>query len=511
MNWFTTLIKPLGNRGLGRLPGLRGAFHIAAKYFVPKGVSTVTYDGLTLDIDNKAYPEMLVGDGRRFLSAEIKAFESLIKPDMTVLDLGAAIGYMTLAAARLVGPQGRVIAFEPAPAAFQLLETNVERARLKNVTVVNKAISDKVGTVNLYISSTQPLANSLNTQRVRPDTVVKVATTTLDEFLGNTTVDVIKMNIEGSELLALKGMKRTIERNPYLQMMVEFDPKALGVLTYASKVLQLTGSNMEVRNDNTLYGYTTNNAEPQSLEPGRIPNLYTEEMMDVPQVGNNQLTRLIDKQKKKLLKESYAAFASLLERNPKARYLDLGCGLGDHTQQFAASIGTSNITGFEVKGLRVPFKLVVGSMNEGLPFESDSFDVVTASHIVEHVSSTDVFVQEVRRVLNPGGYVLIATPNLASGRVILELLLNKQPSIAETSDFFLPQGYPNKEWELWWKAYHAGNGHRRLFTLRGLVQLLEYHGFTIERKMREGYGLFFFGRVLQGLYAANLIVKARKQ
>ena len=232
--------------------------------------------------------------------------------------------------------------------------------------------------------------------------------------------------------------------------------------------------------------------------------------MEVPKVNGNWLIRLREVLRKRSLNEDYTVFRSLLEYDPNAKLLDLGCNTGFHTQELAKSVGTNDVTGIEEESFEVPFKLVVGNIDDGLPFENESFDVVTASHVIEHVSNTDLFAKEVYRVLKPEGYAVIATPNMANGRTILELLFNKQPYIAQTSDFFLPRGYPNEEWKSWWLETQAGGGHRRLFTMEGLVKLLVYYGFRVEYKIRQGYGPIPLGKILRGMYAANLVVKVRK-
>jgi 2-polyprenyl-3-methyl-5-hydroxy-6-metoxy-1,4-benzoquinol methylase len=194
--------------------------------------------------------------------------------------------------------------------------------------------------------------------------------------------------------------------------------------------------------------------------------------------------------------------------NPEAELLDVGCSDGLKTLTYALSISTDFITGVDVQiapDLLLKNFVVANIDKDGLPFNDNIFDVVTSQHVIEHVSDTDKFVAEICRVLVPGGYALIATPNLASGRVIAELLMDKQPGITHVSDNFIQRGDPGHEWEK-----SAGYLHRRLFTMEGLRSLLLYNGLTPEVEKRTGYGPFIIGEVLQGLYATNLIVKARK-
>ena len=214
---------------------------------------------------------------------------------------------------------------------------------------------------------------------------------------------------------------------------------------------------------------------------------------------------LINSLRKKSYEGTCEEFSSLLEYSPNARLLDIGCSDGLRTTQFARKIGTQDIVGIDVRGSRASFKVISKNVEEGLPFVEDSFDVVTACHIIEHLSNTDLFAQEIYRVLRPNGYAVIETPNMANGLTIIELLLNKQPGIAHISDFLPYRDDPSRGWE-WCKGYL----HRRLFTMEGLENLLTYYGFRVECKKRTGYGRFIFGRILRGLYAANLLVKVRK-
>jgi len=74
-----------------------------------------------------------------------------IQRGAVVLDAGAKIGYFTLIFARLVGDEGKVFAFEPAPENFALLKKNVEINGYQNVVIEQKAISNKTGKARLYL------------------------------------------------------------------------------------------------------------------------------------------------------------------------------------------------------------------------------------------------------------------------------------------------------------------------------------------------------------------------
>ena len=126
----------------------------------------------------------------------------LVKPGMKVFDIGANAGFYTLAFARLVGDSGHVWAFEPLAENLQYLRRHVALNGLANVTVVQAAVSERAG-----VASFAP-AESNSMGRLAEDGKLDVPTVSLDKFcveIGIDCPDLIKLDIEGGESLALKG------------------------------------------------------------------------------------------------------------------------------------------------------------------------------------------------------------------------------------------------------------------------------------------------------------------
>ena len=226
-NLFLWAARPFAGRGLARYPGVMRLFVFFGSHLVPAGVSTVEYDGFTLEVYRQGSLTALIGDGSRRLPILTRAFKDMIKPGMTVAVIGAAMGYYALAAARLVGNSGKVYAFEPLPESFGLLERNVTRSGMKNIILERTAVSDKVGVAQFHPSKTNPLESSLGIGRVGPEAAIEVTTTTLDTYFEDYKVDFVKTNVEGADPLVLKGMQNLLRNNPSLNVMMEFDPKAL--------------------------------------------------------------------------------------------------------------------------------------------------------------------------------------------------------------------------------------------------------------------------------------------
>jgi len=148
---------------------------------------------------------------------------------MTVVDIGANLGYHAVIASRMVGPGGRVIAFEPEPRNHALLTDNLRRNHCANVEAHRKAVSDETGrSVTLYLA-----ADNLGDHRIFPDPEeagrghATVVTTTVDAVVDGAPVHFVKMDIQGAEGHALAGMEQTLRGNDDIVILFEFWPYGL--------------------------------------------------------------------------------------------------------------------------------------------------------------------------------------------------------------------------------------------------------------------------------------------
>lgn len=165
-------------------------------------------------------------------SHESQIFEKQLKKDQIVLDLGANIGYYSLLARSVVGPGGKVFSFEPSTENTSLIKKSIDANKFENITVVEAAVSDHDGYGSLFLSPYYKSEHSVfeyhySSGDHKGDTQ-KIKLVTIDSFLenlGDPSVDVIKMDVEGSEKKALDGMKKTIEFNKKLTLITEFWPQ----------------------------------------------------------------------------------------------------------------------------------------------------------------------------------------------------------------------------------------------------------------------------------------------
>lgn len=159
---------------------------------------------------------------------------------------------------------------------------------------------------------------------------------------------------------------------------------------------------------------------------------------------------------------------------------------------------------------------IVADVDSGrLPFEAATFDLIYAGEVIEHLYDPDHLLDEVERLLTPGGVAILDTPNLACLVNRLALLLGYQPFLTDVS---LRHNVGKLR-----SINPGGSGHIRVFTRRALQQLLRLHSFQIlevagARALESAYFSFpFYLRMIDGVLglfptvAPVLIVVARKR
>lgn len=164
------------------------------------------------------------------LEAEAIFLKNFIHPNSTVLDVGANYGHYTIEIARLAN-QGRVYAFEPVPFTYGVLNKVVNYFSLPCVILANKAVSDRSGEVKMTVplldfgAPNTGVAHIGNSQSANVRTVV-VSTLKLDDAAIEGKIDFIKMDIEGHEPLALRGMQNLLLRDKPV-ILIEFSHACL--------------------------------------------------------------------------------------------------------------------------------------------------------------------------------------------------------------------------------------------------------------------------------------------
>jgi FkbM family methyltransferase len=147
----------------------------------------------------------------------VRLLERTLRPGATFVDVGANVGFHSVVACRLVGPSGRVVAFEPEPQSAAILRANLWRRSCTCALVHQAAAGDRAGHVRL-----SPDREGRSGSRLSAEGEIEARAVRLDEILGDARVDVLKVDVEGAEPLVLRGAEAIIRRSPGLVAVVEF-------------------------------------------------------------------------------------------------------------------------------------------------------------------------------------------------------------------------------------------------------------------------------------------------
>ncbi|WP_419758755.1 FkbM family methyltransferase [Acidisoma sp.] len=163
-----------------------------------------------------------------------RLFRSRLQPGMSVVDIGANIGYFTMLAATLVGAQGHVLAVEPNPRNVRLLEASRRANGFDNVTVAQSAAGRETGILILNTSFSNGTTSAPPDELGQLLAAESVSCLRLDSLLDAwTTVDLIKVDVEGAEYNALLGAEATIRRcRPFI--ISEFSPGMIPGISHIS-------------------------------------------------------------------------------------------------------------------------------------------------------------------------------------------------------------------------------------------------------------------------------------
>jgi FkbM family methyltransferase len=137
-----------------------------------------------------------------------------------VIDVGAAFGFYTILASKRVGEQGRVVAIEPQPDSFEMLNKNIKLNKLTNIVTLNYAVSSRKTTLKLYSSYStiqERAGQSLQSY-------IEVSADNLDNLLRQLDIDEVnwvKVDVEGAELEVLKGAVGILSSSRDIALFVE--------------------------------------------------------------------------------------------------------------------------------------------------------------------------------------------------------------------------------------------------------------------------------------------------
>ena len=175
---------------------------------------------------------------------EYALLHTLLRPGDWALDIGANIGHYTQRLSDLVGPGGRVLAFEPVPQTFALLTANVRQFATANTTLINAAVSDRLEVLGMEMPSfASGLSNYYRAHLVQGSQGLQVLTVPVDALGLDGRVKLIKIDAEGHEATVLAGMRQLLQSHrPTLILETGSDELVASLVAVGYRAERLPGS-----------------------------------------------------------------------------------------------------------------------------------------------------------------------------------------------------------------------------------------------------------------------------
>jgi FkbM family methyltransferase len=188
-----------------------------------------------------------------FFANDEKILAQYLRPGDTFVDVGANIGALSLTASGIVGEAGRIFSVEAHPQTVDYLRGNIKLNNAGNVTVIHAAAGDHEGVVNFS-------SDRSDDQNRVTETGISVPLRTLDSLLPDTPVRLLKIDVEGFELFALRGAERILQRTD----MVYFE-------SWESHFSKYGYSTPDVLEFLTMHGFEVN--RPADYKSAKCENL----------------------------------------------------------------------------------------------------------------------------------------------------------------------------------------------------------------------------------------------
>jgi SAM-dependent methyltransferase len=195
--------------------------------------------------------------------------------------------------------------------------------------------------------------------------------------------------------------------------------------------------------------------------------------------GNGPLARLDERQV-----TAIAMLGAAINGSSGGRFLDVGCGDGLFLAEVDQRLGLRDrswaLSGVDYSAELIrlasarPYEFQQCNLEQGLPYEDASLDVVTAGELIEHLYNPDGFLAEVGRALRPGGHLLLSTPNLQAWYNRALFLLGIQPLFYESSTKSPLIGAGPLRFI---RRGTVPVGHVRIFNRRAILDLLKSEGY----------------------------------
>ena len=186
----------------------------------------VVVNGLKMYLDKVDTLKLTVkGEYDRY---PLQIIEKILKPEDVVLDIGGNIGYYSLMMSKMIGNHGKIFSFEPDEVSFSIFNKNVLENNLKNIKIYQLAATQENEKLKLFINKDNKGDNRIYESQSLNQDSIEIEGRRIDDILSeDTKVNFIKIDIQGSEFGAIKGMGKIIENNPEITIYSEYWPEGM--------------------------------------------------------------------------------------------------------------------------------------------------------------------------------------------------------------------------------------------------------------------------------------------
>ena len=196
---------------------------------VPVKIAAGPLAGIRLELDLRTEKDLWLGT---YEPALLEAIEHFVRPDLTVYDVGANIGYVSLALAKAVGPLGQVVAFEPLPGNLVRLRANMDlNPEGSRVQVVGAAVGARAAEAAFMVHKSGYMGKlqAAKGRQAEYEGSIPVEVIALDEWIEDhrqAPPGLIKIDVEGGEAAVLEGLTATLHSHPPTILIELHGPEA---------------------------------------------------------------------------------------------------------------------------------------------------------------------------------------------------------------------------------------------------------------------------------------------
>ena len=382
--------------------------------------------------------------GRVFEPEVVEASRRYVRPGTTVLDVGSNFGQMALLFAEMVGEHGQVLAFEADDFVHAVLRRNLDVQHADNVRAYLAAVYDQSGKDVFYPLQDFEKFSAYGSYGIDPNATRgrSIRTLAIDDLQIEEPISFMKVDIQGSDLFALRGAARTIERHR-MPILFEYEEQfqqafntcfqdyldLFRALSYRIDKTIRTINYLAVPNERTVIpvqglGQSQSNEAPRSLEGRGAGTKATEPASESHAPFQQRMCSFLK------TKEEVEASTAFLHQNGytshvlsckdwdlahiigavgDGNFLDMGSSESYILKNLVLKRTSGEKYGIDLRAPDVPLRGVrylIGDLMD-VPIESGFFQNITCLSVIEHQVDPVSFAQEAARLLKPGGRLFV--------------------------------------------------------------------------------------------------------